>query len=95
MSIISTLEREEPNLITAKELRKIVTIENDKDYYHFLRNANEALKNSAKHGRLAGDFSMPPQFIDRFAEELRNNGFKVTIIGQKQIRIDWRSEDND
>lgn len=53
MSIISTLEQEEPNLITAKELRKIVTIENDKDYYHFLRNANEALKNSAKHGRLA------------------------------------------
>lgn len=95
MSIISTLEQEEPNLITAKELRKIVTIENDKDYYHFLRNANEALKNSAKHGRLAGEFSMPPQFIDRFAEELRNNGFKVTIIGQEQIRIDWRSEDND
>jgi hypothetical protein len=95
MSIISTLEREEPNLVTAKELRKIVTIENDKDYYEFLRNANEALKNSAKHGRLANEFSMPSQFIDRFAKELRNNGFKVTIMGPEQIRIDWRSEDND
>lgn len=95
MSIISTLEQEEPILVTAKELKRIVAIENDRDYYHFLRNANEALKNSAKHGRLAGEFSMPPQFIDRFAEELRNNGFKVTIIGQEQIRIDWRSEDND
>lgn len=95
MSIISTLEQEEPILITAKELRKIVTIENDKDYYHFLRNANEALKNSAKYGRLADEFSMPPKFIDRFAKELRNNGFKVTIMGPEQIRIDWRSEDND
>lgn len=56
MSIISTLEREEPILVTAKELRKIVTIENDKDYYEFLRNANEVLKNSAKHGHLAGEF---------------------------------------
>jgi hypothetical protein len=95
MSIISTLEQEEPILVTAKELRKIATIENDKDYYHFLRNANEALKNSAKHGRLASEFNMPPQFIDRFAKELRNNGFKVTIMGPEQIRIDWRSEDND
>ena len=95
MSIISTLEREEPILVTAKELRKIVTIENDKDYYEFLRNANEVLKNSAKHGHLSGEFSIPPQFIDRFAEELRNNGFKVIIMGQEQIRIDWRNEDND
>ena len=95
MSIISTLEREEPNLITAKELRKIVTIENDRDYYEFLKDANDVLIETAKHGRLADEFSMPPQFIDRFAEELRNNGFKVIIMGQEQIRIDWRNEDND
>lgn len=95
MSIISTLEEEKSNLVTAKELRKIVAIENDKDYYEFLKVANETLKNSAKHGRLADEFSMPSQFIDRFAEELRNNGFKVIIIGQEQIRIDWRNEDND
>lgn len=95
MSIISTLEREELNLVTAKELRKIVAIENDKDYYEFLKVANETLKNSAKHGRLADEFSMPSQFINRFAEELRNNGFKVIIMGQEQIRIDWRNENND
>ena len=95
MSIISTLEEEKSNLVTAKELRKKVAIENDKDYYEFLKVANETLKNSAKHGRLADEFSMPSQFIDRFAEELSNNGFKVIIIGQEQIRIDWRNEDND
>ena len=44
MSIISTLEREEPNLVvTAKELRRIVSIENDKDYYDFLKEANDTL----------------------------------------------------
>jgi hypothetical protein len=95
MSIISTLEQEEPILVTAKELRRIVAIENDRDYYEFLKDANNILIETAKHGRLAGEFSMPSQFIDKFAEELRNNGFKVTIMGQEQIRIDWRSEDND
>lgn len=96
MSIISTLEREEPNLVvTAKELRRIVSIENDKDYYDFLKEANDTLIKCAKDGRLADEFSMPPQFIDRFAEELKNSGFKVTIMGPEQIRIDWRSEDND
>lgn len=96
MSIISTLEREEPDLVvTAKELRRIVSIENDKDYYDFLKEANDTLIKCAKYGRLADEFSMPPQFIDRFAEELKNNGFKVTIMGPEQIRIDWRSEDND
>lgn len=85
----------EPNLITAKELRRIVAIENDRDYYDFLKEANDTLIKTARYGRLADEFSMPPQFIDRFAEELRNNGFKVIIIGQNHIRIDWRSEDND
>ena len=37
MSIISTLEQEEPILVTAKELRRIVAIENDRDYYEFLK----------------------------------------------------------
>ena len=91
MSIISTLEQEEPILVTAKELRRIVAIENDRDYYEFLKDANNILIETAKYGRL----SMPPKFIDRFAKELRNNGFKVTIMGPEQIRIDWRSEDND
>lgn len=95
MSIISTLEQEEPILVTAKELRRIVAIENDRDYYEFLKDANNILIETAKYGRLAGEFSMPPQFIDRFAEELRNNGFKVIIMDQEQIRIDWRNEDND
>ena len=95
MSIISTLEQEEPILVTAKKLRRIVSIENDKDYYDFLKEANDTLIKCAKYGRLADEFSMPPQFIDRFAEELKNNGFKVTIISPKQIRIEWRSEDND
>lgn len=40
MSIISTLEQEEPILVTAKELRRIVAIENDRDYYEFLKDAN-------------------------------------------------------
>ena len=95
MSIISTREPEEPILVTAKELRRIVSIENDKDYYDFLKEANDTLIKCAKYGRLADEFSMPPQFIDRFAEELKNNGFKVIIMGPEQIRIDWRSEDND
>ena len=95
MSIISTLEQEEPILVTAKKLRRIVSIENDKDYYDFLKEANDTLIKCAKYGRLADEFSMPPQFIDRFAEELKNNGFKVTIMGPEQIRIDCRSEDND
>lgn len=95
MTIVSTLEQEEPNLVTAKQLRKIVTIENDKDYYEFLKEANDTLIKRAKYGYLADEFSMPPQFVDRFAEELRNNGFKVTIMGQNHIRIDWRNEDND
>ena len=95
MSIISTLEQEEPILVTAKKLRRIVSIENDKGYYDFLKEANDTLIKCAKYGHLADEFSMPPQFIDRFAEELKNNGFKVTIMGPEQIRIDWRSEDND
>lgn len=95
MSIISRLEQEEPILVTAKELRRIVAIENDRDYYEFLKDANNILIETAKYGRLADEFSMPPKFIDRFAKELRNNGFKVTIMGPEQIRIDWRSEDND
>ena len=95
MSIISTLEQEEPILVTAKELRRIVAIENDRDYYEFLKDANNILIETAKYGHLADEFSMPPKFIDRFAKELRNNGFKVTIMGPEQIRIDWRSEDND
>lgn len=95
MSIISTREPEEPILVTAKKLRRIVSIENDKDYYDFLKEANDTLIKCAKYGHLADEFSMPPQFIDRFAEELKNNGFKVTIMGPEQIRIDWRSEDND
>ena len=95
MSIISTLEREEPNLVTAKQLRRIVAVKKDEDYYEFLKEANDTLIETAKYGRLADEFSMPSQFVDRFAEELRNNGFKVTIMGQNHIRIDWRSEDND
>lgn len=95
MSIISTLEQEEPILITAKELRRIVTIENDRDYYEFLKDANDVLIETAKYGCLVDEFSMPPKFIDRFAKELRNNGFKVTIMGPERIRIDWRNEDND
>jgi hypothetical protein len=43
MSIISTLKQEEPILVTAKELRRIVAIENDRDYYEFLKDANNIL----------------------------------------------------
>lgn len=53
MSIISTLEQEEPILVTAKKLRRIVAIENDRDYYEFLKDANNILIETAKYGRLA------------------------------------------
>lgn len=48
MSIISTLEQEEPILVTAKKLRRIVSIENDKDYYDFLKEANDTLMRKRK-----------------------------------------------
>lgn len=58
MSIISTLEQEEPILVTAKKLRRIVSIENDKDYYDFLKEANDTLIKCATTEFLNGYISL-------------------------------------
>lgn len=87
MSIISTLEQEEPILVTAKELRRIVAIENDRDYYEFLKDANNILIETAKYGRLADEFSMPPMLMNG------DGGLKENLIPMMFLMNQTNGED--